>query len=154
MGAPGTDFSRDWLYRKIVEDTQTAIVFADREGVVKFWNTGAESLFGYGKDEALGKSLDLIVPEKHRKAHWAGYHRVMETGHTAFAKETLKVPALRKDGSRISLEFTITIVRDEDGRTLGVAAVFNDVTERWQKEKALRERVTELEAKLKSSTPG
>ena len=146
----------EWLSRKIVEGTMTAVVFADREGTIRFWNAGAESMFGFSADEAMGKNLDIIIPEKHRKAHWSGYHRVMETGQTRFAKDTLKVPAVRKDGSRMSLEFTVTMVRDDSGKLLGVAAILTDVTERWNKEKALRTKLAELEAqvaKLPATSP-
>ena len=153
-GVPGP--TTEWLSQKIVDGTMTAVVFADREGIIRLWNSGAESMFGFSADEALGKNLDIIIPEKHRKAHWSGYHRVMETGQTRFAKDTLKVPAVRKDGSRMSLEFTITMVRDGRGNLLGVAAIFSDVTERWAKEKAMRAKLAELEAqvaKLPTTSP-
>ena len=138
----------EWLSQKIVEGTMTAVVFADREGVIRLWNAGAESMFGFSADEAIGKSLDLVIPEKHRKAHWSGYHRVMETGQTRYAKDTLKVPAVRKDGSRMSLEFTVTMVRGDDGKLLGVGAVLTDVTERWNNERALRAKLAQLETQV------
>ena len=153
-GASGP--TTEWLSRMIVEGTMTAVVFADREGIVRLWNAGAESMFGFSADEAIGKSLAIIIPEKHRKAHWSGYHRVMETGQTRFAKDTLKVPAVRKDGSRMSLEFSVSMVRDDRGKLLGVAAILSDVTERWNKEKALRTKLAELEAqvaKLPATSP-
>ena len=145
-GASGP--TTEWLSQKIVQGTMTAVVFADREGTIRLWNAGAESMFGFSAEEAIGQNLDLIIPEKHRKAHWTGYQRAMETGQTRFAKDTLKVPAVRKDGSRMSLEFTITMVRDDGGKLLGVAALLSDVTERWNKEKALRSKVAELESQV------
>lgn len=146
-GKGGPAVSSDWLYRKIVDDAPVAIIFADKDGIIRLWNAGAHSIFGYRADEALGKSLDLIIPEKHQKAHWQGYHAVMNNGVTRFGTQLLKVPALRKDGTRISVEFNIVLVREADGPVLGAAAILTDVTERWQQEKATRQRLAELEAR-------
>jgi PAS domain S-box-containing protein len=137
--------SGDWLCRRIVEDTPDTVIFADRDGVIRFWNSAAEAMFGYRADEALGQTLDLIVPERHRDAHWEGFGRVMATGATKYGTELLKVPALRRDGSRISLEFSIALVRDEHDRVAGAAAIIRDVTARWHEEKELRERLAVLE---------
>jgi PAS domain S-box-containing protein len=138
------------LYREIVDHTPLAIVFGDREGIIRLWNSGAEAMFGYSAAEAIGKSLDLIVPEKHRPKHWEGYDRVMQTGVTKYGRELLAVPALTKDGRRISIEFNVALLRDDSGQITGVAATISDVTARWEKEKALRARLAELEAKVKS----
>jgi PAS domain S-box-containing protein len=142
-----TAYTHEWLCQQIVDGSQDAIIFADREGKIRLWNTGAEAMFGYGADEAMGQSLDLIIPERQRARHWEGYLRVMDTGVTKYSTEVLAVPAMRKDGTRISLEFHIVMVRDEAGAILGVAAVLRDVTERWQRERELRQRLAELEAK-------
>lgn len=141
-------YSQDWLYRRIVEDAQDAIIFADKDGVVRLWNAGAEALFGYRAQEALGQTLDLIIPENLRARHWEGYRRAMATGVTRYSRELLAVPAIRKDGSRLSLEFSIALLRDAQGQPLGAAAILRDVTARWQREKALKERLAELEAKV------
>jgi PAS domain S-box-containing protein len=143
-----TELSAEWVCRRIVEEAHDAVIFADREGKIRLWNTGAEETFGYTAEEALGQSLDLIIPEKHRPSHWAGYYWVMETGVTRYGRDLLKVPALRKDGRRISIEFTIVPVKDGTGRMLGIAAIIRDVTRRWEEEKALRTRLAELEARL------
>lgn len=135
------------LCRQIVEGVPEAIIFADRDGTIRLWNAGAEAMFGYGRDEALGRSLDLIIPEKQRPRHWEGYRTVMETGVTRYGRDLLKVPAVRKNGARLSLEFSIVLVRDEAGAIQGAAAVLRDVTERWQQDKALRDRLAALEAK-------
>lgn len=134
------------LCQKIVEDSQEAIIFADHEGIIRLWNAGASTLFGYQADETLGQSLDLIIPERQRQRHWEGYRTVMTTGVTRYGRELLAVPAVRKDGTRISLEFTIVLVRDETGKPIGVAALLRDVTERWQREKAQKERIAALES--------
>jgi len=146
-----TERTPEQLFRQIVEGAQDAIIFADTEGRIRLWNAGAEAIFGYRADEALGQSLDLIIPEKLRARHWAGYHEVMRTGVTRYGRELLAVPGLRKDGARISLEFSITLLRDETGTVLGAAAVLRDVTARWQQEKALKERLAALEARLEGA---
>jgi PAS domain S-box-containing protein len=142
------DEEMDWLYRRIVDDAPDAVIFADREGVIRLWNSGAEAMFGYSAEEATGKSLDLIVPEKQRDRHWEGFRRVMQSGVTTYGRETLKVPGLTRDGGRISLEFTVALLRDQQDQVLGAAAILRDVTDRWQQEKAMRERVAALEAQL------
>jgi PAS domain S-box-containing protein len=139
------------LFQRIVREAPDAIIFADRDGAIRLWNLGAEAIFGYRADEAVGQSLDLIIPEKQRGPHWEGYRTVMATGATRYGRELLKVPALRKDGSRISLEFSILLVRDEAGQPLGAAAIIRDVTERWRQEQAQRERLLALEEQMKQS---
>jgi PAS domain S-box-containing protein len=140
---------QEWIYSQIVDSAQDGILFADREGIIRLWNSGAETIFGYTAREALEQNLDLIVPEKLRERHWEGYHRVMEVGESRYGKELLKVPAVHKDGSRISVEFTIILVRNRRNEILGSAAIIRDVTERWQKEKELNEQIKSLENQLK-----
>jgi PAS domain S-box-containing protein len=135
------------LAAQIVQDAGDAIIYADRDGVVRLWNRGAERMFGFTAAEAIGQSMDLIIPERLRARHWDGWNRVMETGVTRYGAEVLAVPALRKDGQTISVEFTIQLVRDADGRILGPAAVMRDVTARFKRDKELRARLKELEAK-------
>jgi PAS domain S-box-containing protein len=140
-------YTHEWLCQQIVEGTQEAIIFADRDGIIRLWNAGAEAMFGYAATEAIGQSLDLIVPERQRGRHWEGYHKVMATGVTRYGKELLAVPAVRKDGTRISLEFTIVLLHDEAGQPMGTAALLRDVTARWQQERAVKERLAALEMK-------
>ncbi len=136
-----------WLYQRIVEDSPIAILFADRDGKIRFWNAGAEAMFGHTAEEALGQSLDLIVPERQRARHWEGWARVMASGVTKYGRDALAVPATRKDGSRISIEFNIVLVRAPDGALLGAAAMVQDVTVRWQQQKEMNARLAALEAK-------
>jgi len=143
-------YTNEWLCQHIVEHAPDAIIFADREGIIRLWNSGAEVMFGYRADEALGRSLDLIIPEKLRGQHWAGYHEVMATGVTRYGREMLAVPGLRKDGTRISLEFSIALLRNGSGELVGAQAIMRDVTARWQQDKALKERLAALEAQVKS----
>ena len=136
------------LCQRIVEQTQEAIIYADRDGLMRLWNQGAKAMFGYEEEEAIGQSLDLIIPERLRARHWQGYHHVMETGVTRYGSEMLAVPAIRKDGQRLSIEFTIVLIQDTNDNPIGTAALIRDVTTRWQQEKAQREHVAALEAKI------
>jgi PAS domain S-box-containing protein len=131
--------SPEWLARRIVAEMPEAVIFADRDGVIQLWNRGAEAMFGYAATEAVGRTLDLIIPERHRSRHWEGYKNVMRSGSTRYGSELLAVPAVRKDGGRISIEFSIALLRGETGDVLGAAAVIRDVTARWEREKLLRE---------------
>lgn len=116
-----------------------AIVYSDREGLIRFWNGGAERVFGFTAEEALGQSLDIIIPERQRQRHWEGYDEVMKTGVSRYGSgDLLSVPALRKDGSRISVEFTIVPLKDADGAMLGMASVMRDVSARFEELKTLR----------------
>jgi PAS domain S-box-containing protein len=128
-----------WLFRRIVQDIPEAVVFADRTGVIRLWNSGAETMFGYSAGEAVGQSLDLIIPERSRPRHWEGFDKVMATGVTRYGRELLAVPAIRKDGRRISIEFSITLLKEDTGNVHGAAAIIRDVTARWEKEKAQRQ---------------
>ena len=136
------------LAARIVEGSSDAILFTDREGVIRLWSGGAERIFGWTAAEAVGKSMDLIIPERLRPRHWENWDRVMETGITRYATDTLAVPALRKDGAPLSIEFTIQLVRDDSGTIVGPAAIMRDVTARFVREKELRAKVKELEGKL------
>ena len=140
-------YTDEWLYQKIVEGAQDAIVFADQDGIIRLWNRAAEDIFGYSAKEALGQMLDLIVPEKLRERHWEGYRKVMATGVTKYGSEVLAVPAIRSDGSRMSVEFTIILLQDTKGKPIGSAAIMRDVTERWQKERELKKRLADFEAR-------
>ena len=127
-----------------------AVVAADSDGIIRIWNPGAERIFGHGADEAIGQSLDLIIPERQRAVHWQGWHRVMETGNSRYGQgDLLSVPAIRKDGQRISVEFTIVPLKDEDGRMTGMVAILRDVTKRFDEMKALKKRLAEMEARAR-----
>lgn len=128
----------------LVREAPDAIIYADAKGLIRFWNRGAEQIFGFGETEALGRSLDMIIPENLRKRHWDGYAETMRTGKTRYgAGDILAVPALRKDGARISVEFTIVPFRDRDGRMGGIAAILRDVTKRFEEMKVLRQQLAE-----------
>ena len=129
------------IARALLDGEADAIVGCDRDGVVRFWNAGAARIFGFSADEAVGRSLDLIIPERLRTRHWDGWRHTMETGTSRYSGgDTLSVPALRKDGAQISVEFTISPLRDMAGRITGVAAVRRDITTRFEELKALRKQ--------------
>ncbi|MDQ0470288.1 PAS domain-containing protein [Labrys wisconsinensis] len=135
------------LAEAILHGGAEAIVATDRDGIIRFWNPGAARLFGFEADEALGRTLDLIVPEPQRERHWQGYRRVMATGTSRYgAGEVLAVPATTRDGRRISIEFTITPLHGAGGSIVGLAAVLRDVTGRFEELKALRRSMKELVA--------
>ena len=140
--------TEEWLVNRIVAASSDAIMFSDREGVIRLWNSGAEKMFGFTSEEALGRSLDLIIPENLRGRHWDGYYRVMQSGSSRYSTDLLSAPALRKDGTRLSTEFSMVMVKDEEGVMVGVAAIIRDVSARWQREKELKERIKTLEGGL------
>ena len=127
-----------WLYERIVEDMPEAVIVSDRDGVILFWNRAAEAMFGHSASDVVGQSLDVIIPDRFRARHWAGYRAVMASGVTRYGEQLLAVPAMRKDGRRISIEFSIVLVRDPGGELTGAAAIVRDVTARWEREQAAR----------------
>jgi PAS domain S-box-containing protein len=121
-----------------------AVVATDREGIIRLWNPGAERIFGHSAGEAVGQSLDLIIPERLRAAHWQGWRRVIDTGESRYGHgDLLSVPGIRKDGQRISVEFTIVPLKDQEERMTGMAAVMRDVTKRFDEVKTLRQKLAE-----------
>jgi PAS domain S-box-containing protein len=128
----------------LVREAPDAIIFADAEGVIRLWNRGAERIFGFAEGEALGKSLDIIIPGNLRGRHWAGFSATMRSGSTRYGSgEILAVPALRKDGRRISIEFTILPFRDSHARIIGIAAMLRDVTVRFEEIRTLRRQLAQ-----------
>lgn len=143
-----SEWTAEELSHRIVAESQDAIIYADREGVIRVWNAGAEAMFGHPASKAIGETLDMIIPENLRARHWEGYDRVMDGGEPKYGPgELLSVPGIHADGSRISLEFSVGMLRDGDGRVAGIAAVLRDVTKRRQAERELREKLAALEEK-------
>jgi PAS domain S-box-containing protein len=137
-------FDLDRFFRALVHDAPDAIVYADAQGRIRFWNAGAERIFGFPEAEAVGQSLDIVIPENLRARHWDGYTETMRTGKTRYgAGDLLAVPASRKDGSRISIEFTVVPFKDESGAMTGIAAILRDVTKRFEEMKALRKQLAQ-----------
>jgi PAS domain S-box-containing protein len=128
----------DDLFARLVVELADAVVIADTAGTIRFWNGAAERVFGWTAEEAIGASLDLIVPERQRSRHWDGYRMVMSSGTTKYGSDLLRVPSLHADGQRHSIAFTVTLLKDADGTVTGTAAVVRDETERWNQEQELR----------------
>jgi PAS domain S-box-containing protein len=130
----------------LVRHAADAIVYADAKGVIRFWNDAATRIFGFAASEAIGQSLDLIIPENLRKRHWDGFDQTMRTGESRYgAGDLLAVPALRKDGTRISVEFTIVMFHGDDGRMVGIGAILRDVTKRFEEMRALRKQLADAQ---------
>jgi adenylylsulfate kinase len=110
------------LHRQVVEQAPDAVIFADREGIIRIWNARAEALFGYASSEAVGQSLDLIIPEHLRAAHWRGFHQAIAAGHTRLGDKAMLTRATHRDGSKLYVELAFGIVSDASGAILGALA--------------------------------
>jgi PAS domain S-box-containing protein len=142
----------DRFSQTLGREAPDAIIYADAQGFIRFWNRDAKRIFRFEEAEAIGKSLDIVIPETLRKRHWDGYTETMRSGKTRYgAGDILAVPALRKDGTRVSIEFTIVPFRDGAGRMVGIAAILRDVTKRFEEMKALRQQLAERRVREGSS---
>lgn len=132
------------IFSTICREAQDAILYADHEGIIRFWNRGAQQIFGYSAEQAVGQSLDLIIPERLRKRHNDGYLDVMATGETHYGDRLLSVPAVNNNGDPLFTDFSIIMIKDDDGTMLGVAAIMRDTTRQKQTEKELRQKIQSL----------
>lgn len=132
---------------QLIEVIGDAVVVSNVAGKIILWNRAAEEMFGYTAAEALGQNLDIITPERFRERHWDGYHKSMKTGTTKYGKQTLRVPAVHKDGHTLSIAFTVAMLYDDQKKVNGVVAMIRDETARFLEEKELKKRVVELESK-------
>jgi PAS domain S-box-containing protein len=132
------------LAQALLSTRADAIIATDAAGAITFWNPGAERIFGYSSDFALGKSLDIIIPERLRARHWDGFRRAMETGSSRYGDaDLLAAPGIRKDRSTISVEFTVAFIKDDDGAIVGIVAFMRDVTARFEEMRALRRKLAQ-----------
>jgi len=139
-------FTREFIGDGILDSAADAVVVSDYEGLIVLWNSGAERTFGFREDEALGQSLDIIIPEPFRARHWSGYRETAESGQSRYgAGDLLAVPGLHKDGRRISIEFTIALLKDESAKVKGMVAVIRDVTKRFEETRALKKQLAALQ---------
>ena len=123
-------------------------LIADAGGKIIVWNPAAVRIFGYAESEALGKSLDIITPQRLQHRHWEGYHKTMATGITRYGSDVLKVPAVHKDGHAMSIAFTVAMLYTPEHKVSSIVAVIRDESSRFQEDRKLRARVAELEALL------
>ena len=133
-------------YKQLVEVIGDAVVVCDAAGAITVWNDAAVRMFGFTREDAMGKSLDIIIPERQRSRHWDGYHKTMSTGQTRYGSDLLRVPALHKDGHTLSIAFTVAMLHDEERKVTAIVAVIRDETVRWGEERELKARVAQLEA--------
>jgi len=140
------------LAELLVEQSPDAIVFADTTGAIRVWNAAAQRVFGFTRQDALGKNLDIIIPERFREAHWRGFERALAEGVTKYVGHSLPTRSLRSDGAQIYVELSFAIVLDASGVVLGASAHARDITERFEKERAQRKRLQELEKALGPKT--
>jgi len=139
-------------YKQLVDALTDAVIVADPSGAIRFWNPAAERLFGFTEAEALGSSLDLIVPERFRERHWAGYGRTMATGQTRYAHDVLRVPAAHKDRRPLSIAFTVGLLYGPQGNVNGILAVIRAETARFVEDRNLDKWLAELEQRERVST--
>jgi PAS domain S-box-containing protein len=132
-------------FEHFVDALGDAVVVADASGAITVWNPAAERLFGLTQAEALGNSLDLIIPERLRERHWAGYERTMTSGETRYAHDVLRVPAVHKDGRALSIAFTVGLLNGPQGTVTGIVAVIRDETQSFTEKRALLKRLAECE---------
>lgn len=133
-------------HAQLVAAIGDAVIVSDAKGAITLWNAAAERMFGFTRDEALGRSLDLIIPERQRQRHWDGYEKTMHTGQTRYGHDVLRVPALHKDGHALSIAFTVALLRGADGGVDAIVAVVRDESARFAEDRKLRRRLAELEA--------
>ena len=131
-------------YRQLVEAAGDAIIASDPQGVIVLWNAAATRIFGFSSDDAMGKNLDIIIPERQRQRHWTGYDASMASGTTRYGTTLLKVPALHKDGRTLSIAFTVTLLKAAD-KVTQIVAIVRDETARWNEERDLRRRLRAFE---------
>ena len=129
-----------------------AVMVCDAQGAIVLWNPACERMFGHTEAEALGQSMDLIIPERLRKRHWEGYDKTMATGITKYGQDVLRVPAVDKNGNSLSIAFTVAMLHGADGKVSAIASIIRDETARFNDERALKKRVAELEAQLAAKT--
>jgi PAS domain S-box-containing protein len=139
---------------KVLEVVGDAIIVTDTAGRITYWNAAATRIFGFTAEEALGQTMDLIIPERLRQRHNVGFSRSMETGTTRYGNDLLKVPALHKEGKSLSIAFTIGMLFGQQGKLSGVVAVIRDESQRYQDERELRRKLAAFEAETRTGPGG
>jgi PAS domain S-box-containing protein len=132
-------------FKTLVSQIGEAVIISDRDENILFWNASAQRIFGYSQDEALGKTLSIITPERFRERHSKGYFHTMETGKTKYGNTLLRVPAIHKDGRSISIAFSVAMIFDDQDQPIAIAAIIRDETERFQEDRKLKEKLAALE---------
>lgn len=132
-------------FQQLLQALGDGVIVCDAKGDITFWNAAATRIFGFTESEALGQSLDLIIPQRQRQRHWEGYHKTMATGETRYGADVLRVPAVHKEDKPLSIAFTVALLHGADGEVSSIVALVRDETERWSEERKLRARLAQLE---------
>lgn len=135
------------IFRLIAEQMGDALIYSDKQGIIRQWNKASALLFGFDRDKAIGQSLDMIIPERLRAAHWAGFDRAMSNGTTRLGGRATVTKAVTASGNTIYVEMSFSIVCDENSEVIGSVALARDATERHLRERSLREQLAELQSK-------
>jgi PAS domain S-box-containing protein len=138
------------LFKALVAQAPDAMIFADRDGAIRVWNAAAEAVFGFSRAEVIDTSLDAIIPERLRDAHWQGFRTAIETGHEKYAGKVLTTRAVQKNGSKLYVDLSFALARDETGSVIGALAIARDCTDRYVADRALKARISELERELET----
>jgi PAS domain S-box-containing protein len=138
-------------YQQLVESSADAVMVCDAAGKIVVWNAASTRMFGFSEAEAVGQSLDIIIPERQQARHWEGYHVTMASGQTKYGESVLRVPGVHKGGHTLSIAFTVSLMRDTAGEVSAIVAIVRDESVKFAEERALKKRVLELEAQLAES---
>jgi PAS domain S-box-containing protein len=141
------------LPKALIESLADAVIFADRAGLIELWNPGAQAVFGYTEAEVLGQRLDVIIPERLRASHWAGFDAAIETGRMKHGRESMTTRSMHKDGSALYVDLSFALVKDATGEVRGAVAVARDITSRFRAEKESRRRMADLEQQVAALKP-
>ena len=125
-------------FEALVEQLPVSVILADREGLIRAWNRASEALFGFTAQEVVGRSLDVIIPEHLRQAHWDGYNRSLVSGETKYSGRVMTTRAVHKDGRKLYVDFSFAMLKDASGAVVGAMATGRDITERYVAERAKR----------------
>ena len=136
------------LFPALIEEVADAVSFADREGRIRVWNAGAEAVFGYAAGEVVCRYLDVLIPERLRRAHWKAFDEAVATGRMKHGRESMTTRSAHKDGSDMYVDLSFALVKDDAGRVLGAVAMARDITSRYMADKEVRRRIAELEARV------
>lgn len=138
-------------FEQLANAAGDAIIISDPKGAIIYWNAAATRIFGFSTEEAMGESLDIIIPENQRKPHWDGYDVTMHSGETKYGTSILRVPAINKAGDRISIAFSVALLKNDSNEVTGIAAFVRDETEQFNANRAIRKELSALKAAMKSS---
>jgi PAS domain S-box-containing protein len=141
-------------FHQLVDALGDGVIVCDAAGLIIEWNPAATRIFGFSQEEAIGHSLDLIIPERQRQRHWDGYYKTMATGETRYGSDVLRVPALHKEGKPLSIAFTVAMLYTPEHKVSAIVAVVRDETVRWAEERSLRTKLAQLEARLAATAGG